>query len=671
MLSLPWPKGAASEAFQLEGRAATALPLGRWPGEAEAAPRRWLLWADAAGNAPEQIRLSPAAAPPAQTVSPHATMELLGEEDTPFRKETHRLTLHHEGRAFGIALGLRTQGQIHWWEACRLVETAQTPGCRVVEMGGTIQARPMTPEESRMGYLNPHLHRHNWLNGRITARLHANGVCELFLRHINSRFFDDGADLEDVCPVVGFFPEAGTAQGPLPLWDGLTSELAVGNVRLDLEEAARLATPQQPGSLTWEEGVLVWQPYTGAELYGGDYPHATTGDPFLCHAEAHRFPRGMARTLRFSLSLSERHPRVVRYLPGRETYLAAGELPTDAQPVPPGDPALVEAEAWVCQHIVTGGFEDGSLPRHPRTPRTAKGRTRQEPGWEGELPYAIFLRAWSTGDATLHAIALRAAYYFADVAIDHASKLVRMHGYPAPAASLPMNRVQGPLAAWLETGDPFLLEEAEAVTTAAHALHRNSWPRLAVGRDACYLRSALLLYRYGRGDFFRQIAHEGALHVAASQRANGSFGDQGGGSGIHAWSSYISKPWMGLLAVTPLLDYLDLHPHEPELEATLLRFADWLMAERGERNGAQTWSYQHDYNGQRGYYDPFLLCWFDLPSANIWHHETLGRLLHHASRATGDPRYLSAWEESRRVAPLPDLDHAVAAALQCLSSSTP
>ena len=37
-----------------------------------------------------------------------------------------------------------------------------------------------------LGFANPWLHRHNWLNGHLFARLHANGVCEVYAHHINS-----------------------------------------------------------------------------------------------------------------------------------------------------------------------------------------------------------------------------------------------------------------------------------------------------------------------------------------------------------------------------------------------------------------------------------------------------------------------------------------------------
>jgi hypothetical protein len=38
---------------------------------------------------------------------------------------------------------------------------------------------------------------------------------------------------------------------------------------------------------------------------------------------------------------------------------------------------------------------------------------------------------------------------------------------------------------------------------------------------------------------------------------DGSFGDQGGGAGIHGWNAYITKPWMGLMATGGMVDYIE------------------------------------------------------------------------------------------------------------------
>lgn len=281
------------------------------------------------------------------------------------------------------------------------------------------------------------------------------------------------------------------------------------------------------------------------------------------------------------------------------------------------------------------------------------------------MPYAQFLAAWRSGRADDYEAALRSAYHFTDLAIDHSAKIVRMHGYlfPPHAFALPMARLQGTIAAYLETGDHFLLETAEAVTANAFWLHKNSWPRLAVGRDACFIRSAVLLYRYFNNEYFRRLAYEGIQTVGEAQRDDGSFGDQGGGTGIHQWGAYITKPWMALLATGGVLDYWEMFPDDELCTAIARKTADWLMSERLERNGSVGWCYQHGFNGGRTYFDPGRGTSRSLPDIP-WHHDSLGRLLVLCSLHFDDPRYADAWAQSLAANSLDFSDHCIAAALQ-------
>jgi len=590
--------------------------------------------------------------------------------------ERHLLRVRHGERSIGLAMGLRTGDEVHWWEACRLVIVEETPECLTVEMGGAIPHKLMSIEtfHAHPGLTNPFLHKHNWLNGKLFARIHANGVCEIYAHHINSKFFDDGLALQDAVPVLGIATDASPHETAAlcGAWDGSVGELEVGGARFDLREVARLATPQQPGRLDRDGDFLILQPYQGMELFGGTCPTQLIGDPFIFHAEQHIIPRGMARTLRFSLSLSDRSPRIARYLAPAWWYGACEEfLPAPLLPVANEYDAKIEAaRRWILDGIVEFGFEDGAVPRGTGVlPVNEGGSTkRHEPGWEGEIPYAQFLAAWRSGEACDYDAAMRSAYHFTDVAVDHAAKLVRMHGYPPHAFAIPMNRVQGAIAAFLETGDAYLLETAKSVTANSHWAHLNSWPRLAVGRDACYVRSAVLLYRYFGYDYFREIAHEGALTVAQSQRPNGSFGDQGGGVGLHQWGGYITKPWMGLLSTNGVLDYLELFPNDVALVETVKKFADWLMAERLEIDGIRTWTYQHDFNGTREFYDPTRGVKTELPTAKRWHQENIGRLMFFCAACFDEPAYLEAWAESYTGKAGVTGDHSTSALLQFLPS---
>ncbi len=667
--SLPWPRMAA-RTYGLNGMPAYCRPLGQWPDAVDGCPRRLLMVADGGDHcAPDQLRLT-ATGDAAGHTPPTVVDESFGRSPDPhFMWERHRLRIDYQGRSLALAMGLRTGGQWHWWEACRLIVREETPTCRVVEMGGAIPLIHSEKSDSGKTYQNDWLHKHHWLYGHITVRCHANGVCEVFARHVNSKYVDEGGDLAPAVPVIGLWTSdmPRPAESPLcGVWDGSCESFELGKVSFDVAEVARLATPEQPGRMDGVDDMLVWQPYRGCALYGGLCAMQRCGeDGNILLPEEEKILRGMSRTLRFSCSLSDRSPRIARYLAPDWWYGLCEEfLPAPLLPVYSGSEAHIEsAREWIRVAGNERGFEDGGMARGGK--RREPGQ-RLEPGWEGEIPYAQFLSAWRYTDAVEYDMAMRSAYHFSDIVIDHAANLVRMHGFPPIAFAIPMNRVQGPLAAFLETGDDFLFDAAEKVVEAANRQHRNAWPRFAVGRDACFVRGAVLLYRYFANPHFLRIARNGALAVAQSQRANGSFGDQGGGTGVHQWSGYVTKPWMGLLATNGVLDYLELFPNEPELVDCVRRFADWLMAERTERAGAMSWGYQHDYNGGRTHQQNRDGALSDMPSSEPWHQDTLARLLGYCALRFNRSDYLDAWAGSSVAKSDRSGDHGVSATLQFL-----
>ena len=649
MVSLPVPPGAGTS-LSLQDRPTYVEPLGAWPGCGEETPRRLLLVADG-GAAPERLTLTPGAAP-APGDLPTAEMELIARAPRKFFIwEQHGLTLRWGAHEVLLALGLRVGDAVHWWENCRLITVAETATCRIVQMSGAIACQKVDLDHftAHPGMTDPLLHRHNWVYGHLYARLHANGVCEIFARHINSKFFDGGRDLPDAVPLLGIRVPDGEADMTALSgdWDGSRQALSVGGVRFDVTETARLATPQQPGRMDVTDGMLAWQPYQAMELYGGNAPRQITGDPFIVHPEDRIIPRGMARSLRFSLSLNPaRSPRVARYLAPAWWYGLCEELsPAPLLPVSNGlDEQLEHYRQWFRACTQQGGFEDGCVPRGARIGQ----EERPEPGWEGEAPGAMFLCAWRTGDAFDYDLAMRASYVFTDVYVDHADKLVRMHGQAPPAISLPMVRVHGTVLAYLETGDPYLIDTARAVIETAYWLHKNAWPRLSIGRDACFIRGAVLLYRYFGDAHFQQIARDSIRTVGQSQFPDGSFGDQGGGTGIHGNNSYVVKPWMGSMAVGGVIDYLELCPDDAEALAIVLKFGDWLLRERfvGESGGARSWAYQHFYAGMREHFRVATGKHIALPDGYPWCSDYLARILPFCSLRTGNPDYFDAWAEA-------------------------
>ncbi|NLB43230.1 MAG: hypothetical protein GX815_13455 [Clostridiales bacterium] len=637
--------------------------LGNWAGKEAGNPRRLLLFADGNNSAPDKIGLVQAGeeinkdsgSTTSNYQTPTIDMELIEEcQDPAFAWERHMVVISWGVKKIGLLMGLKTKDTVHWWEACKLITLEDHTNCKEVEIGGAIPLVKYDSTDSKsVGYENPLLHRHNWLNGNIYARLHSNGVCEIFAHHINSKFFDDGLDLKDAVPVIGFrfFDEHDVNNDILGTWTGDKELLNLGNIEFDISDARHLAKEKSSGSFEYHDDFLVWQPYEGAELYGGAASKAILGDEFIFRAEDKLIPRGMSRTVRFSFSLSDRSPKVVRYIAPAWWYGVCEEfLPEPLLPISNEYDKLIEgARSYIKEYTVKGGYEDGSVPRNIGTPGEGG---RFEPGWEGEMPGGQFLCAYRTSDYEDYDLAMRSAYVFTDVYVDHAAKAVRMHGFPAYGFSVPMNRIHGPLYAYLETGDPYLLQTAKAVIDTSYYTHKNSWPRLAVGRDACFIRGAVLLYRYFNDLHYKEVAENTIKDVIASQREDGSFGDQGGGTGVHQWAAYIIKPWMGLMAMGGIVDYLELDPEEPEMLSSVKKFGDWLLRERFEHiikpNAirAKGWAYQHYFKDDVMF--QLNKKWVNLkePDGNLWHVEYLARFLGYCSITFNDPAYLDAWAES-------------------------
>jgi len=650
--SLPLPRNAAQD-WTMAGRQTFAKPLGRWYDAAS--PRRLLMVADCNGKPPQSIRVTRGGKQQKATL-PAVEMETFAHapaEHMPLSYwERSLLRISWQGKSIGMAMGMRVKGETHWWEHCNIVVRRDDPNAVEVEMGGTIPYDVTTHDtmQAFVGKDNPYIHKHNWINGHIYARLHANGVCEVYAHHVNSMFFDDGADFKDAVPVIGFRVDgAEKTAGIGKAWDGTRRELDLAGIAFDMKDVARLATPAKPGRLDTADGFVVLQPYRGAELYGGDLTRLRIGDDYWWRAEQEIFPRGMARTLRFSLSLNpERSPRVARYVAPSWWYGLCEEYqPRSVLPVSNEyDETTRTAREWFDTYMIKEGFEEGMTPQGtPKTPQD-----RMTPSGEGDIPAGLFFAAYRAADPVAYDNAMRSTYAIVDVFVDHAVNRTRFPGHQANAVALPLQRMHGPVIGWLETGDEYLLNTAVAVIDNAYSWHKNSWPRRAIGRDARFVHSQMVLHRYLGQAHYLERTRSMIADLAVAQWPDGSFGDQGGGSGIHGYAAYIIKPWMGCLATVGVMDYLEQFPEDKAALAVAGKFVEFLMRERAPRlvdrkdrdkGTVMGWTYQHAFKGKPlpGYIVPVV-------GAHLMHLDYMARLLTWHSFRSGDTKYFDAFAEA-------------------------
>jgi len=177
-------------------------------------------------------------------------------------------------------------------------------------------------------------------------------------------------------------------------------------------------------------------------------------------------------------------------------------------------------------------------------------------------------------------------------------------------------------------------------------MDRHMWPRYAYGRDGSSIRSLIFLWDYTGKEDYGSMAREAIGRLIQCQQADGSYRDQGSGTGIHGASHMPVKPWMASLANDPVIDYLERNPDAPELWQALIRYGDFLMRTSRDENGRVWWPYQVAYGDSQ--YDP----WTEfrdppskgkLPAHRGFAHGHKARALNVLTRHTGNPRYFDAW----------------------------
>jgi len=616
-------------------------PVGYWPGvDGRRDPRRVLLFA--CGASSEQVAFKQGQPDLGVYRGPEAALSVIDKRyETLLPWEVGELALSQDSATLGLRVGLMVDGSCHWWQWVTMEVLDEGPVCRTVRAAGTIPVywERHESQEAKLaadnGAIYPWLHKHNHVRGEILARCYANGVVELSIRHVNGRFFTEGDVVEGVTPIIGFRSDGGdwpTQSEPVTgrrrwHWD---------RVSLDSWAAGNLVSEQHPGR-AWRDGeVCVYQPYEGVEALAGRLAELRTGSPYLSRAQDHRIPKGMGRTVRMVASLGPAEPDVAVYLLPDWWYGLAEDL-CEHPVLPARDhtfPSIEKAVGYYRANHLAGCFDDGAIPRASSSP---------EPGWEGEAPQAQFIAAYLTGEPQDYDLALRSAYHLADVAVDKALFAVRMHSYNPPAQSLPMQRVSGMVAAYLETGDPYLLDTARSVAESAYFWDRANWPRRSFGRDAAYIRGLVYLHRYlgDPGDLAR--AREALCRLVSTQLPDGSFADQGGTVGIHACMNLIVKPWMGCIATEAMIDYLAYAPDD-RIEQSALAFCRWLLACRVCDEQGVRWLYQTSHACDAITYRMDGVC----ISLNMepWHLEYLARILGWAAMRTNDAKYYAAWRQS-------------------------
>ena len=644
VFSLPVPPGAGE--VSVDGALSQSAPIAWWPQflageEGAGAPRRLIVTVSGSEELPAELRPARGAAPDeGEWTGPEWEVRVLEHNYAgTINWEVDELVLRHGEREIGLRPGLlREDGERMWWEWLRVEEQWAGPACRAIRAAGYASAMRLTRDHPDVAGHRPSLwtHRHHWLLCEVYALLFANGVVHLTVRHVNNRLYDYGRDVPGV-PIIGL--RCGFA-GEVAL-TGETVEVDLGGALLSTEECRTMAAPDRPGSLVGDGEVTVFRPYQGVEITLDGFGRGSDREPWVCHPDECIMPCGAARSVRFALSLGDAPPRVERYVVPHWWYGLCAELAPDSLlPVSDERDAIVEAAGeWLRESQLSGIFNDGSVPRGGRHYRD--DGSIAESGWEGEAPFNLVRYFYRRATQEAWEAALRSVYNTADIAVDHANHMFRMHGYDFGAISITMNRTLGILQGYLETGDPYLRETAEHVALASSIMDASNWPRRSYGRDAMWIRGIIGLADYLPGRGLDVRAREALGRVIQCIRPEGAYTDQGGPAGVHAAGNMILKPWMNFMVLEPMMDWLERHPEDEEIAATARRIFDWQLQQIvRDESGVPYFPYEvawgdNDGSPQSGRPHPYGRMEFWYPA----------RALLFATRRWGDPAFLAAWEE--------------------------
>lgn len=649
IVSLPVPPGVGR--VELDGGTSQSVELAWWPrhlggAEAEGQPRRLLVTASGDEELPERVsvkRLASAGTGSGQWTGAEWETRVIEQDYTGLMNwEEGELVLSRGDAEIGLRLGLEQRdGTRLWWEWLQAEDLWSGPACRAIRVAGYASSVRLDDDHPDVQGPGPTkwTHRHHWVLCEVVALLFANGVVHVTARHVNNQLYDYGRDVPGR-PILGL---RGSFKGNVVL-EGETVEVDVGGVTLSTEECRTLASAEHPGRLQADGEIAILQPHGGVEITLAGFGARVRGEPYVCTADEWVIPRGVARTTRFCLSFGEAPPRVDRYVVPYFWYGLCSEL--TAEPLLPvsdcHDDIIDAAGRWFVESQLSGCFGDGSIARS--SSHYNQDGSVAESGWEGETPCNIIRYYYRSPGKDTWEAAVRDAYYVADVAADHASFQMRMHGYDYGSISMTMNRTLGMLQAYLETGDPYLLETCENMALRTYAMDTSNWPRRTYGRDAVYARGLVALDDYFPESGYGVKARKVIGHMIQCQRPDGSHAQQGGPGGAHAGTNLTMKPWMNMQLLEPLMDWLERHPEDEEVSGSVRRTADWLLTQIAREGGEAWWPYEVGHGENTGpAYQPGVK--YPVGRWRVWYP---ARTMLFATRLFGDRRYLEAWEEIYR-----------------------
>ena len=484
-----------------------------------------------------------------------------------------------------------------WWQWCRAERLWSGPVAEAWRIGGHLVPYAITAEG---GWTKPTLlelgeqlreHSGDILHGDLYLIVWRDGGVQI-TAHFKAGYLHYWARS------VGAFPALAVT--------GLTGEWgdsAITDTDLIVDDGAGAVLDFSPSALMFEgvegtisamaDGVLI-QPWHDLRVVANKTIENKL--EYLEPQRADSLPAGVSRTFRMTLALDGQATGCGRYHVPAAWYRHCAVIETDRAGAAAKFAAPTLELIRQCTQI--GGFDTGRIWRHLRRDLRSGVPEQDCAEWEGNMAQAMFTFAYQR-DASPDGewdLILQQAYHGADIAVHHGSWMYRLEGSVVFSAPMPKARIGGTLYAYLETGDPYLLDVSRSVIDVFMAVERAQQPRFCMGRDAYPLAGMMALWDYCAESQYLDFALQTAHRLVATQMPDGGFAGQAGAGAFSGTSCKVADNSIsfgnGLLAPLGLMEWaVRDERRDPEIMAAIRKWAD-LMLRLQPQAGA--WTHKKD-----------------------------------------------------------------------------
>jgi hypothetical protein len=575
MVSLPVPEDADYR-ISVPGTRSQSVPVGFWP-RSEAHPggsrrtRRALLYFEQkTGIKSTVVELVPEG-PEQPTGETGWSVEVVPLEDIArhsdeeywhYFRQPCEVRLSRGGDEIRFALCIENETGLHRWQ---YVQVEKLWGGSLVDayrIGGhiyTADESPLTMEKlQELG--NIIVHPDCTIAASVYLLVFANGTAQATGHWINGRIYGGIGD-----------------QKGLPA-------VEVRAPKLNLAPAAHLSSEHRTNALREEGERTIWQPFENTTITIRHLPGENGVEDITIPASIDGLPMGVARSATWLMGVGDVEPAIDRYAAPPEWHAACQDFAPFPIELRDGEFERLGrlAAETILSNSVSGKFTSGGIYRY----LNQYGLGCYELSMDANECRSLFRRAWRDSDARFHDLALRNAYFMADIAVDHTRDIIHYHGDNPGwrTYSLIYQRFSGIVLGYIETGDFYLLDTAEAVARNYMSLHLQNWPRHGIGRDADPLNGFLLLWDYTANEAYFDFARRFAHHVSLVIGENGEWRSGAGIGPQMGCNATLGSSWNGGHFLNGFTEYAMRDPDVPRewLEAAgraLSRLYDRLESE--------------------------------------------------------------------------------------------